>query len=220
MTEPLSEKPSLEFLKKKAKETVRAHREGDAAVCSVLRKLRRFRESSDEDILSQDLSLRDVQFAIAMQYGFESWMKLRKHILSVQSGEDRGREEARKLFLGLLGEAAQPAGAVVGTVSRRLVRCVCPSCRESYEPEPHVLDSFPELKGATLYRGTGCDECVQTGYRGRTVIHEVLPMTEEMKAALPDLAGLSETGVPTVRDDGIAKVAEGLTTVEEVLRVT
>jgi type II secretory ATPase GspE/PulE/Tfp pilus assembly ATPase PilB-like protein len=121
------------------------------------------------------------------------------------------------------------AAALEAVLAQRLVRRVCTECRERYRPEPEAVALLAErpVGKLTLERGRGCAKCRETGYRGRTGIFELLRMTEEFKAAsarTDDLTRLRETaralGMTTLRQDGWRKVQAGLTTVEEVLRVT
>ena len=116
--------------------------------------------------------------------------------------------------------------------AQRLMRKVCPKCKEPYEPEEKLLREAgidPEmLKGGTLYkRGKGCQLCGFTGYKGRIAVTEVMPITPQLrdmilKGATSD--ELRETarkeGMRTLREDAIIKLKKGITTVEEVLRVT
>ncbi len=122
------------------------------------------------------------------------------------------------------------ASVLEGVLAQRLVRLICPACRVPYEPEPKELramgvESVPA--DATLARGKGCAECRGTGYRGRTGINELLPMTEEFRSlTLRKTPGHEirqravATGMVTLRQDGWIKCGLGLTTLEEVLRVT
>lgn len=80
MPASLPKKPNLEHLRKSAKQLLAAYRQGDARCCMFLRRLRRFREASDEDILSSEVTLSETQFLVAMHYGFSSWDRLRRHI--------------------------------------------------------------------------------------------------------------------------------------------
>ncbi len=116
-------------------------------------------------------------------------------------------------------------------LAQRLVRCICPHCKEPYQPEVSSLKEIgidPERHGKRpLYRGKGCPECFHTGYRGRTGIFEFLMMSEEIRNLTlksSDSNTLKRTalqeGMVSLREDGIAKVLDGLTAVEEVLRVT
>ena len=82
MTRSLPPHPTLEHLRKEAKVLLKAHREGDSGVCNVLRPLRRFAKATDREILSADVALNETQFALAMDYGFESWAALKLHVTS------------------------------------------------------------------------------------------------------------------------------------------
>jgi type IV pilus assembly protein PilB len=124
------------------------------------------------------------------------------------------------------------ASAVVGVVSQRLVRLLCPHCRIS-EPAPvdviewlqtMIKDPLPEPK---VFRPQGCPRCKDSGYLGRTGIFEVLAVNEAIRklvigrAAAAELAeAASREGMASMRVDGLLKAIKGLTTVEEVLRVT
>lgn len=116
-------------------------------------------------------------------------------------------------------------------VAQRLVRRICPTCREAYQPDEDLLRELgPEaklFKGATLYFGKGCEECHHTGYRGRIGIFEVLRVDAAMKrnilegkssAELRDAARAG--GMRSLRDAGLGAVLDGVTTIEEVLRET
>ena len=116
-------------------------------------------------------------------------------------------------------------------VAQRLVRRVCDSCAQPYTPPDRVLATLGidqrDLASASPRRGAGCNECAGTGYRGRLGIFEVLPVTAQMRAVLMSTpnegavaaAALAE-GMQTLRACAIGKAAAGLTTFEEVLRVT
>jgi len=117
-----------------------------------------------------------------------------------------------------------------GAVAQRLVRRICPDCRESYTPEPISRErSYMGLgpdDPVTLYRGRGCSKCNHTGYRGRLAVHEVMPCTEEMHELILQHASdarLFEVsrniGVRSMKEDGISKALEGKTTIDELLRV-
>jgi type II secretory ATPase GspE/PulE/Tfp pilus assembly ATPase PilB-like protein len=115
-------------------------------------------------------------------------------------------------------------------IAQRLVRTVCPTCKEEYRPDVEMLRNvgFPEDKLATkFYRGRGCDECRFTGYRGRMGIFEILIMNEAMRPLVIERTSSSTLkqaacakGMRTLREDGWAKVCAGISTVEEVARVT
>jgi type II secretory ATPase GspE/PulE/Tfp pilus assembly ATPase PilB-like protein len=121
------------------------------------------------------------------------------------------------------------AATLEGVLAQRLVRKICPECRERYKPDPDAVALLARqpVGRLVLERGRGCPACRQTGYRGRTGIFELLAVTEEIKRQLlkaPDAAALRELGeaqgMMTLRRDGWRKVQAGVTTVEEVLRVT
>ena len=121
-----------------------------------------------------------------------------------------------------------------GAASMRLVRQVCPQCAEPFEPDEAlvagVLAGLPDadaLRQATFKRGTGCEHCHHTGYRGRTGIYEVLPLASDIRAMIRANASAKElrraaiqAGMVTLRHDGARKAAQGVTTLEEVLRVS
>ncbi|MDX9709093.1 MAG: type II secretion system ATPase GspE [Trichloromonas sp.] len=123
------------------------------------------------------------------------------------------------------------ASSIVGILAQRLVRRICPDCRESYRPSPEMLREMGLTQAvpadALFHRGKGCPRCMDIGYRGRTGIYELLTMDEEIRDLLlrnKDAAGIKAAavsrGMPTLRDAGLAKALRGETTIEEVLRVT
>ncbi|MBI2461973.1 MAG: type II secretion system ATPase GspE [Candidatus Rokubacteria bacterium] len=122
------------------------------------------------------------------------------------------------------------ASVLEGIVAQRLVRLICPACRAPEAADPKTLralgvDELPQK--ITLSRGKGCPECRQTGYRGRTGIYELLVIGEELRSmTVRKTPGNElrrralELGMRGLREDGWAKVVAGLTTVDEVLRVS
>jgi type II secretory ATPase GspE/PulE/Tfp pilus assembly ATPase PilB-like protein len=120
------------------------------------------------------------------------------------------------------------ATSMLGVVAQRLVRLVCRRCRVPDVTPREMLASFPRLAvpEARLASGRGCPACRQTGYHERTGIYEILPLDAELRALLGREAGrerfrdaIRAAGVPTLFDDGLRKVAAGLTTLAELLRV-
>ena len=123
------------------------------------------------------------------------------------------------------------SSSVVGIMAQRLVRMICPHCRESYHPGEESLreiglspDDIPEGK---LYRGRGCDKCFQSGYMDRSGIFEILLVDEDIRRMVLERTNTGEIkkaalkkGMLTLRMDGARKVVEGITTIEEVIRVT
>jgi type IV pilus assembly protein PilB len=122
------------------------------------------------------------------------------------------------------------ASSVLGVVAQRLVRKVCPDCRESYlltavSPERLYLGLRSD-EPITLYRGRGCSLCGQTGYKGRLAIHEIMPLTSALRQLINRRADRDEIaacavreGMTTMSQDGFTKAMAGLTTIEEVRRV-
>ena len=116
-------------------------------------------------------------------------------------------------------------------VAQRLVRRICPSCREPYQPDEDLLRELGpdgvQFEGATLYFGRGCEECHHTGYRGRMGIFEVLRVDAGIKRSILSGSSSNElrdaarsSGMRSLRDSGLGAVLEGVTTIEEVLRET
>jgi type IV pilus assembly protein PilB len=120
---------------------------------------------------------------------------------------------------------------VQAILAQRLVRTICKDCREQYTPTPeqlYELDLDPKVVvGKHFYRGRGCVTCNNTGYKGRTAIHEFMQMNDEIRALINHGASAadlreaaSRNGMITLREAGLQKVYEGLTTIEEVVRET
>ncbi|MBU4129044.1 type II secretion system ATPase GspE [bacterium] len=123
------------------------------------------------------------------------------------------------------------SSSVAGVMAQRLVRTICSECREAYEPSTKDLlllnKKKEDLKDGKLYRGKGCSACTHTGYRKRTGIFEVMPVTDRIRDLILEKAPAAtvktrarEEGMRTMREDGFLKVALGQTTIDEVLRVT
>ena len=122
--------------------------------------------------------------------------------------------------------------SLVAIVAQRLVRRVCPRCREAYKAtdemikEFHLKELLPNHNGQ-FYKPKGCDKCLKTGYKGRVGITETLVLTNKVKELI--LASSSEAdiknaarsqGMKTMREDAVIKASRGLTTLEEVIRLT
>ena len=120
------------------------------------------------------------------------------------------------------------SSSVILACAQRLVRRICPNCKEEFQPEPEIFTKLNiENDGSTLYRGAGCSRCKGRGYVGRAPILEVLPVSESIRrliikrasAAVVKNQAISE-GMKSLRMVGIDKAKEGITTLEEVMRVT
>lgn len=123
------------------------------------------------------------------------------------------------------------ASSVNAFLAQRLVRTICPHCKQSYKPDPVVLKDLgikpSQIQGKKLYRGKGCDKCINTGYLGRTGIYELLPVTNDIRKLIMEHADAVQikekaisNGMKTLLQDGVEKALQGITTLEEVLRVS
>ena len=122
------------------------------------------------------------------------------------------------------------SSAMRGIISQRLVRRICPNCKEAYEPsEDELLElGMPAKSGMLFYKGKGCPNCFHAGYRGRTAVFEMLEITSKVRAMISRRAGRDEieaelkkpeSGFVSLRKNALRLVLEGVTTGEEVLRV-
>jgi len=122
------------------------------------------------------------------------------------------------------------ASALKGVLSQRLVRRICPNCREPYNPSEEEQSELglPYDPERVFYRGKGCPECFDTGYRGRTAVFEIFPLTIQVRRMVARGAGREAieslltdpaSGFVSLKDNAIRLVEEGKTTGEEVLRV-
>ncbi len=116
-------------------------------------------------------------------------------------------------------------------IAQRLVRLICPKCKVSVKPKKEILDQIENLeanlKEAEFFEGKGCENCRFTGYYDRTGIYEILPVTESVRELILKRASSQQIkkkaikeGMRTLRQDGLRKVAAGITTLEEVMRLT
>lgn len=153
-------------------------------------------------------------------------------VFSTVHTNDSASTITRMLEIGV--EPYLVSSSMLLVVAQRLVRTVCPHCKEPTEPDQKVLyqledlklelDQFPDRK---IIIGKGCDECFHSGFSGRTAIYEVLPIDSTIQQQIVDKAtaseikrGALERGLKTLRMDGVSKLLAGMTTPEEVLRVT
>jgi type IV pilus assembly protein PilB len=121
------------------------------------------------------------------------------------------------------------ASSVILTCAQRLVRRLCPNCKEEYLPEAELLEKLgiADQQGVQFYHGAGCDRCKKRGYQGRAAVIEVLPVSETIRRLIIKRASASviknqavSEGMKTLRLVGIDKAKEGITSLEEVLRLT
>ena len=148
-------------------------------------------------------------------------------VLSTLHTNDAPGAITRLLNVGI--EPYLVAAAMVGALAQRLVRKICNNCKEPYEPAPNIRLAEERSAGQveTFYHGVGCPKCRNTGYSGRIGIYELVLPDEAMRDKLTSSPNVNElralavqSGMVQLRDDGMAKVKAGITTVEEVFRVT
>jgi len=167
--------------------------------------------------------IRDLETAeIAIQAALTGHL-----VLSTLHTNDAPSAIARLQDMG--AEPYLVASVLNGVLAQRLVRRVCGTCRAPYEPEARDLLAIgvADATGVELFRGKGCDECRGTGYRGRIGIYELFVVSEEARSLILSKRPSGEIrryaierGMVSLRDDGWAKARVGITTVEEILRVT
>ena len=190
-----------------------------AALRSVLR--------SDPDIVMVG-EIRDAETAkIAVEAALTGHM-----VLSTLHTNDAAGAVTRLDEMGV--EPFLTASSLVGVLAQRLVRKLCPKCKEAYTMTKEEIlkiipdfpvDEYPEDE-FTLYRAKGCLTCNNTGYKGREAVFEFLTVTEEMKKLILDRANGAEIkalgieqGMCTLKNEGIYKVMHGRTSIEELMRV-
>ena len=119
------------------------------------------------------------------------------------------------------------SSTLIGVVAQRLVRKLCPKCREVVKLTEEVRNTYKIRKNAVVYKPKGCHACLNQGYRGRIALGEYLHMDSEIRRLVNESQGehtikhyARNSGMRTLREDGILKVEKGLTSLEEVLKVT
>jgi general secretion pathway protein E len=151
-------------------------------------------------------------------------------VFSTLHTNDASSAVTRLIDMGI--EPFLVTSSVNAIVAQRLVRKICPACKQSYFPERETLFEIGlsrDLidKEGFLWRGAGCKECLYTGYKGRTGIYEILILSDSIKSTILKTSDSNiikrvavEEGLHSLRQDGARKVEDGNTTIEEVLRVT
>jgi len=147
-------------------------------------------------------------------------------VFSTLHTNDACSSATRLLDMGV--EPFLVASTMEAAMAQRLVRNICPECKEPYEPDPSQLPAdFKHQPGQQLFRGQGCRKCRGTGYYGRTGLFELMTTTERTREHIMKrspageiLATAKAEGLRLLREDGWAKVRDGITTPEEVIRAT
>lgn len=145
-------------------------------------------------------------------------------VLSTLHTNDAPTAIGRLIDIGVPHYLITPSLTLVG--AQRLVRILCPECKEAYEPTPEILGKV-KLKADLIYRPRGCDHCNQTGFRGRVGVFEIMLMNARLREAIgrgatyQELKKIArETGMTSLYENGLKKVEQGLTSLEETLGAT
>jgi type IV pilus assembly protein PilB len=197
---------------------VQVHEKIGMTFSAALRSL--LRQDPDVVLLGE---IRDAETAkIAVQAALTGHL-----VLSTLHTNDAPSSVTRLVNIGV--EPYLISSAVNAVLAQRLVRKVCQHCKEEFTPSDEMRE-FLTLQGFTsekTYRGKGCDRCRKTGYSGRLGIYEMMVMDDSLRDVVtsnPDVNQLRklcrERGLVTLRQDGFDKVMKGMTTVDEILRVT
>jgi general secretion pathway protein E len=169
--------------------------------------------------------IRDLETAeIAIQSALTGHL-----VFSTLHTNDSASAVTRLIDMGI--ERFLVTSSVIAILAQRLVRVICDQCKEAYTPDEESLQSIgisaQSLDGRKIYRGRGCPACLHTGYRGRKGIFEFMILDDAVKNVILRTSDANaikrsavEQGMLTIRQDGAQKVLDGITTIEEVFRVT
>ncbi len=169
--------------------------------------------------------IRDLETAeIAIQAALTGHL-----VFSTLHTNDSASAVTRLIDMGI--EPFLVTSSVIGILAQRLVRNVCNECKEEYLPDEESLENIgitPEISsGKKIYRDKGCQGCLNTGYKGRTGIFELMILDDAIKSLILKTSDANaikkkavNQGMITLRQDGALKVLNGITTVEEILRIT
>ena len=150
-------------------------------------------------------------------------------VLSTLHTNDAPSVATRLIDMGI--EPFLIASSLIGATAQRLARKICPGCKEAYVPPPSALEGLGlstrgKLEDVTFYKGVGCPKCGGSGYHGRTGIHEMMKVDDDLrrlilhKASARDMSQAARShGMRTLLEDALVKAREGIITLEEVLRV-
>jgi general secretion pathway protein E len=170
--------------------------------------------------------IRDVETAeIAIQASLTGHL-----VLSTLHTNDSASAVTRLIDMGI--EPYLISSSVVAVMAQRLLRVICPACKTPYTPDEQTISKLGESEKASadqgqLYKGIGCENCLNTGYRGRTGIFELFVVDDDLKELISKQCGSHmikeaaiKKGMSTLRQDGLRKALAGETALEEVYRVT
>jgi general secretion pathway protein E len=189
---------------------------------SFARALRAFLRQNPDIIMVGEI--RDKETAqIAIEASLTGHL-----VLSTLHTNDSSGTATRLFDMGV--EPFLVASSLLGIIAQRLMRKVCVKCREPHTPTEYEmqelgLTSIPE--GSVFYRAKGCPTCSNSGYQGRTVVHELMVIDDKIRSLIVRAADAGtikkaalEGGMITLREDGIRKVLKGITTIDELMRAT
>jgi len=193
----------------------------DLTFANALRSILR----QDPDVIMVG-EIRDSETAqIAVQAALTGHL-----VFSTLHTNDAASALTRLLDMGI--EPFLISSSVIGVIAQRLVRVICEKCKEEYIPGEDILyglkikDRLNNDSKIKLYRGKGCSSCKNTGYYGRISIYELIVLDEEIRSLIVTKASSNvinnlaiKNGMKTLKDSGMEKVLQGITTIEEVLRV-
>jgi len=200
--------------------------------CSVDVKAGRSFDNSLKSIVRQDpdiIVLGEIRDRNTAQVAVQAALTGHK-VLTTFHTEDSIGGLLRLIDMGV--ETFLISSTVVSILAQRLIRTICPDCRQAYMPNQRIANLIgidrETLNNHTFYRGTGCGTCYGTGYHGRTALHELLVLNEEVREAIINQRPSHEvrkiscetTDLLSLMEDGLYKVLLGLTTPEEVYRIT
>jgi type II secretory ATPase GspE/PulE/Tfp pilus assembly ATPase PilB-like protein len=193
----------------------------DLTFANALRSILR----QDPDVIMIG-EIRDTETAqIAVQAALTGHL-----VFSTLHTNDAASALTRLIDMGI--EPFLISSSVIGVIAQRLVRVICEKCKEEYVPSEDILyglkikDRLNNDSKIKLYRGKGCSFCKNTGYYGRASIYELIVLDEEIKSLIVTKASSNvinnlaiKNGMKTLKDSGMEKALQGITTIEEVLRV-
>jgi general secretion pathway protein E len=150
-------------------------------------------------------------------------------VFSTLHTNDAASSVTRLIDMGM--EPFLVSSSVIAIIAQRLIRVLCPECKEAYSPDDESLKKVGldrnKIDGHTIYRSTGCSECMKMGYRGRMAIFEMMVLNDDLKKLILKTSDANEIraeairhGMTTLIQDGARKILAGKTSIEEVYRVT
>lgn len=201
-------------------ESINQSQVNQKAGLTFARALRSFLRQDPDIILVGEI--RDLETAdIAIQAAQTGHL-----VFSTLHTNDAAGAITRLIDMGI--EPFLISSSLEGVLAQRLVRIICPNCRKPYEPIESVLEwlGLPQNKKYTFYKGTGCKNCNGLGYRGRLGLFELMMVSEDIRNLITSRVQTSvirnlarKQGMKTLLEEGIQKILDGVTTVEEVMRV-